>query len=239
MIFGLRRAHGFLGAAFVAMLVAQQFTAFTLPTELFFYLALVMLVKIDPQGFRRTALPVKAGAARMMQAAVALPFAAFAIYLATGDAMLASARRALDQHDPDRAAYLVDRARSSNGAADFYFSRRFANAPARDPVERLRFWQYGYAAASHAPDTADDPQNALVNLAAFEAARNDANAVIATLGRAIAIAPNWYKPHWLLAQVLQQEQKTAQAREEAEAAAQCDGAKHPEVTATLDRLRSR
>src|SRR5579864_2715385 len=40
----LVNARGAMGGALVAMLVSQQFTSFTLPTELFFYLAAAMIV---------------------------------------------------------------------------------------------------------------------------------------------------------------------------------------------------
>jgi O-antigen ligase len=226
-IFGLSIARGFLGAAFVAMLIAQQFTAFTLPTELYFFVVLAVLAK-DPAPDRRS----KIGWA-------AVPLAGFAIYLAAGDAMLASARRALDEGQPDRAAAFVDRARYWHAAADFYFSRRFASAPARDPVERLRYWRYGFDASSHAAESADDPQNALINLAAFQASLDDAAAVEKSLGQAIQAAPNWYKPHWLLAQVLAQQGRPGEAVIEAQAAVDRAGPKHPEVSATFESLKPR
>ncbi len=230
-IYGLSIARGFIGAAFIAILVSQQFTTFTLPTELFFYLTLAMLAS----DFKAAA-PAKF---QPVRAAIALPFAFFAVYLATGDALLASARRALDRGDADRAAALVDRARAWNASADLYFSRRFATAPAGDPVEKLRTWQYGFRAAQYAPQTADDTQNALINLAAFQASLNDAAAVEHSLRLAIDAAPAWYKAYWLLAQVLEQQGRTAEARLEAQAAVDRDGGKHPEVKATLDRLDRR
>src|SRR5579872_1254216 len=229
--FGLAIARGFLGAGFIAMLVGQMQPANRVSS--------VGRPKKPQAGTDAVSPPGTAAPHVAAYAAVALVFMVFAVYLATGDALLAWARRALDQGDPDRAANLLDRARHWNAAADFYFSRRFANAPAHDPVEHLRFWQYGFAAASHAPETADDPQNALLNLAAFQAGLNDAPGVEQNLRRAIAIAPEWYKPHWLLAQVLEQQGRSAEALSEAQAAAARDGAKHPEVAATLQHIRSR
>lgn len=230
--FGIFIARGFIGAAFVAMLFSQQFTTFTLPTELYFYLPLAILVA-DPKA-RTIAAP-----AWPIRATLALPFALFAIYLAEGDRLLAAARRALDRHEPDSAAVLVNRARRWNSAADFYFSRRFAVEPAHDPVEKLRVWRYGFDAATRAPQTADDPQNALINLAAFQAGLNDAAGVEQTLRQAIAAAPNWYKAHWLLAQVLAQQGRKPEALMEAQAAADRAGNKHPEVSSTLDSIRTR
>ena len=221
--FGIAIARGFLGAALVAMLVSQQFTAFTVPTELYFFLTLGMLAA-DPKASMAAAFkPLRIGAAVL--------FAGFAVYLAAGDVLLGSARRAIDHGEIDRAATFVDRARQWNASADFYFSRRFA------ALNGLRSWQYGFAAAARATETADDPQNAWINLAAFQAGTNDAHAVERSLRSDIEIAPNWFKPHWLLAQVLQQQGRLGEARAEATLAADRDGAKHPEVAATLHHLR--
>jgi Tfp pilus assembly protein PilF len=108
-----------------------------------------------------------------------------------------------------------------------------------DPVARFRVWQYAMAAASHAPETADDRQNALLNLAALESANNDAVGVERTLREAIEAAPMYFKSHWLLAQVLELEGRIAEARTEAQAAFDRDGGKHAEVAATSERLRAR
>src|SRR5207302_203671 len=94
----------------------------------------------------------------------------------------------------------------------------FAAEPAANPVDKLRVWQYGFAAATHAPESADDPQNAFLNLAAFQANLNDAAGVERSLRGAIRVAPNWYKPHALLAQVLQQQGRNTEAQAENEVA---------------------
>jgi Tfp pilus assembly protein PilF len=93
------------------------------------------------------------------------------------------------------------------------------------------------ASATQATETADDRQNALVNLAAMQATVNDAAGVERSLREAIAAAPMYYKPHWLLAEVLAVEGRTGEARGEAQAAVDRDGGKHREVADTLDRLR--
>jgi hypothetical protein len=203
----LPRARGPMGGAFVATLVSLQFTTFTIPTELFFYLCAGLLL--------RESVPV----VRWKLWPLGIPFLAFAIYLATGDALLASARNA----DPARAIQQISRARQWGATADIYFSRRLAG---------LGTFAASIAAlncAAQAPRTADDPQNAWLNLAALQAVVNDAAGVERSLRSAIEAAPNWYKPHWLLAQVLMQEGRTGEARVEALAAIDRDGGKHPEV----------
>ncbi len=253
----LTRARGPIGGAFVAMLVSLQFITFTLPIELYFYLVAAILVSVGqdvnvgqgralPSGRGeqgRSLLVLRLVASRPLRWILAIPFLGMAVYLATGDALLAAARNAFDRGDPDRAAQLEDRARGWNAAADVYFSRRFlalnGNRPQGDPVARFRVWQYAMAAASHAPETADDRQNALLNLAALESANNDAAGVERTLREAIQAAPMYFKSHWLLAQVLELEGRIPEARAEAQAAFDRDGGKHPEVAATWERLRPR
>ena len=94
-------------------------------------------------------------------------------------------------------------------------------------------------AASHAPGTAEDRQNALLNLAALEASANSAAAVETSLRLAILAAPMYYKSHWLLAQVLELEGRIPEARAEAQAAMDRGGGKHAEVVATFERLEAR
>jgi O-antigen ligase len=248
----LARARGPIGGAFVAMLVSLQFTTFTLPVELYFYLTAAILVSVGEGHALPSEQRMEQGrvlpsepwfAARPLRWIFAIPFLAMAVYLATGDGLLAAARNALDQGDADRAAQLEDRARRWNASADVYFSRRFlalngGRAPG-DAVTRFRVWQYAMAAASHASETADDRQNALLNLAALESANNDAAGVGRTLREAIEAAPMYFKSHWLLAQVLELEGRTAEARAEAQAAFDRDGGKHAEVAATWERLQAR
>jgi O-antigen ligase len=224
---GILLARGPIGGAFVAILVSQQFTSFTLPTELYFYFCLAILAGEAPNDRSLTVTARKA----VWGWALAAPFVCFALYLAAGDALLASARRALDHGDADQAAQKIDRARKWNANADIYFSRRL--------LALARGWQYGLAAAQRAIVTADDRQNALVNLAAFYAAENNPPTVELCLRQAIAIAPNWFKPHWLLAQVLALEGRKQEAEAEALAAVARDGGKHPEVAQVMDHLRGR
>jgi O-antigen ligase len=231
----LAYVRGPMGGAFVAMLVSQQFTTFTLPTELYFYLCAAVLVSgVTP--VRAAVVP----ASRRWQAIFAIPFIAMAVYLTVGDTLLATARRALDRGDFDRAAEFEDRARRWNASSDIYFSRRYAAPAARkDPSARFRAWQYALAAARQAPEDAEDRQNALLNLAALQATSDDAGLVERTLRDAVAAAPVYFKSHWLLAQVLELEGRIPEARAEAEAAFDRDGGKHPEVTALRDRLGGR
>jgi hypothetical protein len=220
---GISTARGPMGGAFVAMLVSQQFTAFTFPTELYFFVCLAIVVSDFKPEAIRTLQP------QWWRWALALPFACFALYLAAGDFLLASARRALDRGESDAAARSIDQARKLNATSDYFFSRRFLSLNPR----------YAMNLAARAPQTAEDRQNALVNLAAFRSMVDDARGVEQTLRVAITAAPNWFKPHWLLAQVLARDGRMVEAEAEARAAVERDAGKDPEVTQTLEQLRQR
>lgn len=205
----VRRKHPGL----IAMLVSLQFVSFTAPTELFYYLCAGLALRdaASPPQLRFRLWP-----------AAALVFAVFAAYLGAGDVMLVSARSALDRGDFPLAIARIERARAWGATSDIYFSRRLAGM--------------GHAAlpgalqtAAWAPETADDPHNAWVNLAALRALADDAPGVEQALRKGIAAAPAWYRCHWLLAQVLEREGRLPEARAEAQAAVDRDGGKHSEV----------
>jgi hypothetical protein len=209
------------------MLVSQQFTSFTIATELFVVLCLAML-------------NASAGRAsiRIPGRVAAIAFAAFASYLAIGDALLASALRAVNRADFNSAALLQERASKWGATADLNFSRRML-AKSRslpDPGDRVRGFLFAKQAAVRAPATSEDRQNALVNLAAFYAVDNNEVMVERCLRDAIEAAPNWFKPHWLLAQVLARAKMQNEAIFEARRAVELDGGKNPEVGQTLKLL---
>ena len=68
------------------------------------------------------------------------------------------------------------------------------------------------AAGERATRTAEDPFNAWYSLSAIYAARNDAAGAERCLRAAIAAHPTWFKPHWMLAQVLRLQSRREEAR---------------------------
>jgi tetratricopeptide (TPR) repeat protein len=105
-------------------------------------------------------------------------------------------------------------------SADLYFSRELANLfrRTRDARLKLQIWTPAFQAAVDAAGSSESPPGAFYNLAMFFATQNDAPDVERSLRTAIQWAPRWYKPHWALAQLLQQEGYLPQAREEEQAA---------------------
>jgi Tfp pilus assembly protein PilF len=93
-------------------------------------------------------------------------------------------------------------------------------------------------AAIRSTRNAEEPQNAWLNLAFFYGRQNDFPHTESALRAAIRAAPNWYKPHWLLAQVLRAGGRLPEASAEAALAADLDGGKDAEVTRTLAEIRA-
>jgi tetratricopeptide (TPR) repeat protein len=109
----------------------------------------------------------------------------------------------------------------------------------KNPVLKLQALGQAMAAAEGATSTSEEPFNAWYNLSAFYAARNDFGGTERCLREAIAARPNWFKPHWTLAQVLRLEGRAGEAEAEAAIAVDRDGGKHPEVARTLADIRNR
>jgi cytochrome c-type biogenesis protein CcmH/NrfG len=108
----------------------------------------------------------------------------------------------------------------------------------RDPAARFQALIQAGAAGVQATRNSEDPVNAWYSLARFYAAQTDAFDTERCLRTAIAVSPNWFKPHWTLAQMLRLEGRLQDAEQEAEWAVRCDGGKNPEVSQTLAEIRA-
>jgi hypothetical protein len=127
------------------------------------------------------------------------------------------------------------RERLPGAGSDLWYSRAMSALAEHTPdkIQRIQIAaQAGYAAL-RAPGTAEDPYNAWYNLAVLYANANDRDYAERSLRYAIAAHPNWFKPHWMLARVLQLEDRRDEARIEAHVALELDGGKHREVAETL------
>jgi hypothetical protein len=172
----------------------------------------------------------------------ALLFTVFAVRLAVADGYLLETRRALEANDV-RTATLAFQGSSRwsypGASSDLWFSRTLADSSRKIDllVPRARMLQEAEAAAQRATRTAEDLHNAHYNLAMFRALREDLPGVEHSLRSAINRAPNWFKPHWTLAQTLQLAGRLQQAEQEAELAVELSGGKYPEVVETLNNIR--
>jgi len=238
-----RRTRPELAAALAASLACQQFAVFVVPTALYFYLQIALLVsgsnEVMPER-RSSRWLVPVGVA--VGVAASLLFAAFAVRLLVADRALAVANGRIESGDASAAAreYLVVlRWEPSGAGADLNYSRAMAQLAARAPVlsTRVQAAQQALEAAIRATQTAEDHQNAWYNLARLLAGQNNPVGVERALRNAIAWAPNWFKPHWVLAQLLESTGLHQQALAEAEIAFDLDHARDPEVSETWRKLQ--
>ena len=239
------RLSGALAAGMAASLVSQQFSVFTLATALLFYTTVATMV-----GLTRSPWLAARGAAavwrmilwRAAQFAAAGLLAVFTFHLLEADRALEAVRNRLDRGD--LAGAVKEHARvlrwhPPGMNAELWYSRslmRLAQKSSNLPV-RLAAWEQALQAAQRATASPEERQNAFYSLAALYAARNDSAGTERSLRSALACSPNWYKPHWLLAEVLRLNGRLAEARDEAARAVQLNGGKHAEVARTLANIR--
>jgi O-antigen ligase len=218
-----------LAAALIASSVAAMFSAVTSGPLIITALVLAMLVAMTPEDV--TPRPnVRPATVLAISAPVAFCLLAYGVMLAVSDFTLAGF-----EHDAGLTAYRrVVRTAMPGAAEDMYCSRRLAQVCAGEP-ECVAFV---IEAAVRATGTADDPPNAWYSLAILAAARNDPAPVENALRSAIALAPNWFKPHWALASLLAATGRRAEARREAVRASFLDSGKDAEVAQTLLQLTS-
>jgi tetratricopeptide (TPR) repeat protein len=107
---------------------------------------------------------------------------------------------------------------------------------AADPTTRILALQQALESGVRATRTAEDLHNAWYNLAALYASQNDHQRTEESLRAAIRSSPDWFKPHWTLAQVWKEDGRRAEACAEASIAADLDGGKNPEVAQTRRQI---
>jgi len=229
-----------LAGALLALVVSQQFTVFTMVTAAFFYVTVALLVsqayqpEVSPAGRHRIRRLIAGGLA----AAVFVPFAISLVY---ADAWLARVNY-LAHFGRVReavAAYQhVERWHPPGMRTDLWYSRAIARVARKspNPADVILAWQQGLESAIRATRNAEEPENAWLNLAVFYGRQNDYAHTEESLRGAIASAPNSYKPHWLLAQVLWTGKRLDEASVEAERAADLNGGKDPQVSRTLAQI---
>jgi hypothetical protein len=182
---------------------------------------------------------LRAGVPRGAVALIAAGFAVFAILLAAADFQLARFQHT--SGDPATAVELyaaVARGALPGAGEDLYCSRKLATlcGTTRDAAVQTSCVKAATQAAARATETADNPPNAWYNFAMFSAEQNDASKVEAALRAARALAPNWFKPHWSLASLLEITGRHADAIAEAKRANLLDAGKDREVRRTVARL---
>jgi hypothetical protein len=229
-----------LGAGLISLFVSQQFTAFVLPTAFLFYLT-VGILAAGASG--RRAERDSRLLARIFSAASAPAAALFlvaAVRIVYVDMSWSSIRRALDDGRVRDAvaAYPSVRGRFPvESGADLWYSRALMMAAqsAQDVELQRKMWIQALDSAAHAALTSEDKANARYNLALLRIQQGDVAGGRTATESAILIAPNWYKPHWLLAEVFLSAGNTQTAGEQARIAVQMAG-NSPELKVLQHRI---
>jgi hypothetical protein len=214
-----------LVSALVASCVASIFGAVTAGPIFATLLVIAMLVALDPedQASRPAIWPAVVFA---ISAPVAICLGIFGATLAIADFNLARFQRT-----PSAALYNASQRMALPGAGeDLYCSRRLATVCGQICAKTAT------EAAERATRTADNPPNAWYNFAMFSAEQNDEARVEIALRTSASLAPNWFKPHWTLANLLALTGRVAEAGREAEKAFLLDAGKNPEVRQTFSKL---
>ncbi|HLK68487.1 MAG TPA: O-antigen ligase family protein [Bryobacteraceae bacterium] len=236
---GLRNGGAWVRAALAAGIVSQFFTVFTMPTALMFYATIAIAVGMVSEPVE----PAHGWYSRLAGAPVAVCLVYLAARFAISDHALELAKRGVESGDLPTASTKYEQYRRWNlpgTTSDLWYSRALlglAQSAPNFPARYQAIAQSG-AAAVRATTLAEDPFNAWYNLAGLYASQNDSRGTERCLRSAIAASPNWFKPHWALAQLLRLEHRLDEAETEAATAVELDAGKHAEVTQTLSDIRA-
>jgi O-antigen ligase len=226
-----------LAAALVASCVASVFVAAMAGPIFATLLVIAMLAASTPEDAPRRA--VSSTTVVAISAPILAGLGLFAVLLTRTEFLLAKLQSS--SADTSRAiALYAESARAALPGAgeDLYSSRRLATlcGTSADRAIQARCIQISQQAAARATDTSDNPPNAWYNLAMFSAEKNDPGKVESSLRTATEQAPNWFKPHWALANLLKVTGRPAEARLQAAQAFDLDAGKNKEVTRTVSEL---
>ncbi len=238
-----QRAAPYLAAALASALISGLFICLTLPGNLYFYATVALLVGLGIPD--TTALAPVRGSERTSALALSVMavtlFLYFAIRVTASDVALERAKRDLDAgrvEDSIREYRWSQRWHPTGSSDDLYFSRALAAASrnALSPSRALLASQQALMAAQRATGTSEERQNAWYNLAEFYSTWNNFAGVEMCLHRSIDASPNWFKPHWALAQMLLLSGRRTEALAQAARAADLDGGKDKEIAKFLQSL---
>jgi O-antigen ligase len=230
-----------LMAGLAALFVAQLFVVFTIPNELAFYLMPVMLISLAADS-----APSEFASARqfiVLRYAVATLLVVCAIRYVATDYWFTRADQDIAAEDVAGASNAYQASlwwQPAGAGSDLLYSREMATLATRSTnfKSRLDAFDQAFQSGVRATQDSEQRQNAWYNLAELFASRNDVAGTERSLRNAIAWSPNWFKPHWVLAKLLQAQQRRQEALFEAQAAVERDGGRDSEVSETLNRLQT-
>ena len=237
------RLVGCLAAGLLALAASGTFLSFIAVTKLYFYVQVALIVALAAGTNLR---PVDAKTPRWIgipALAAAAAFAVFAVVLVRADYLLQKVRDSIPRKAPSVTVELYEHfieAKPPGMYTALWFSREMyvAAISNSDAQARETLWHAGKQAAESARQRSETPQSAAYNLAMFHAEEGDAAKVEENLRIAAEAAPNWYKPYWMLAQVLELSGKREQAVEPIRRALELSGDQVEEVRATWERINA-
>jgi hypothetical protein len=231
---------GWFAAALAAGIVSQQFTAFTMPTALLFYMTLALIAGLATEAGPPRPNAVLSGIAPILVLALLY----LAVRITAADRALQLTRNFMD-HGNLRAATAEYEAywywRLPGTSADVWYSRSWMEQARTSPNQSVvdQALSIAVESAMRGTDSAEEPFAAWYNLALISSLRDDYRTTETSLWRAIGAHPNWFKPHWMLAQELTLVGHFDAAEKEAALAVELDGGHDAEVTQTLQEIRTR
>ena len=198
-----------LRAAMTAMLICSLFASLTLVSEMYLWGIADLLAAEDP--VKRGACSARAwkNAAAALGISAGVAFIAVAILLGVQDAAYADLGRAADANDLPGARVAFMRATSFGVGLPGY------ELWSSQQMARLKAWDEARDAAALAESRGEDPFSAAYQASILQIVNGDAARAEAKASEAIRLAPNWYKPHLMRAQILQAMGRNAEAAQEA------------------------
>jgi tetratricopeptide (TPR) repeat protein len=229
-----RRTTRWIAAALAAGIVGLQFTSFTIPTAVLFLTAVAVATALAEEPGARRPTPVLAGIAPFV--VVALLY--FALRLTVADRALAITRQLLEAGElrAATAQYESYGVWALPGAsADLWYARSWLEIArsSTDNGVKEQALTISAQAAWNATWDSEEPYVAWYTRAQISALQDDFEDAATSLRQAVHLHPNWYRPHWMLAQQLLRASRPDEARKQAALAAELDAGHHPEVTKQL------
>jgi O-antigen ligase len=229
-----------LTAALAGGIVSAQFSPPVLVTRLY---PLVLIAIVCASGPSQQHRPQPARFFKTVSVSLGTALLLFALALLISDLLAGSFKRSVDAGNIDAAVsrYRILRDYSLPAfTVDLYAARSLAQLSQRNAplITRALAWQTALNAGNRAVRTEEERQNAFYNLAQLYALQNDIPRTEENLRCAIQYAPNWFKPHWILAQLLQRTGRIPEARDQARIAWDLDAGKDTEVARTWQALGS-
>ncbi len=220
-------------AATAAALVSMQFAADTMPTRLYFMTYAGLSFSLAPGASPPRGRSWTFAAVGAVALVVAL---FFGVRLWQADAAMQRARAAVLRGDLEGAVKSAQRATElfpwggSYSAASAHLLGNVLMSPTVDPAARNLLLVLALKAGHDAVPQVGSPQLTDVRLASLYVVANRFSEARGALHDAARAAPQWYRPHYLLAELLLQQGQKQDAAREARAALLLGAREHPEIT---------